>query len=1009
MASIFNQYEATISHNESTNPFEASNRSRRPEPVASGYVNARVADETPIFTKSKINFKPQGPITHLEISNNRLCMIMSGRILLRINLEKPEDQEEVEITRGDDKVYKLFLDQTGSHLLIEMTSQDTVFFSKTSKKPKSLSKFKGHRIESIGWNRQHIMEASNTGTTGPLLVGTSRGSIMECCIESGEDTKFFGGSVDQYLKQLFCLGKGDSRDCSITGLEFNPFPARGGDRPTKYHILATTRTRLYQFVGRINPNSGEIPVFQNIFTPYDNGPPRFTDLPGGGGWSQLALFYKTKSRTSIPTQFAWMASPGVYFGDITVPAVEDSTSLHHLSIVANARLISYPDKESDSSNPFAPHTDPAEEVLGIALTEFHLLVLYSDRVKAICTLNEQVVYEDIYSSRFGSILGLIKDEKKGTIWTFTDRAVYKYKVFNESRNVWQMFLDDKKFDMARDYCKDNPANLDKVFTRQAEHYFEEGKYNESALYYAMTRNSFEEISLKFVRADQQEALRAFLLKKLSSLKPAEKTQTAMLVTWLVELYLNQLGKLKEENSEDYTHCEDVFKKFLAQENLKDIFLENKKTVYDLLIGHGNIEDYVFFAVLMQDYERVITHHIQNEDYSAAIEALRKQNNINLYYKFSPILMQYIPEVTVNAWISMGKNLSPKKLIPSLINCTQGALIDRPQEAIRYLEHCTGTLHCKEPAIHNYLLSLYVKQKPEAVADYIKDQGDDLEDVCYDVKYALRLCLEGGVKLQKACVEIYNVMTLYEEAVSLALKVDVDLAKSIANRPELEEEDEELRKKLWMLIARHVVQEKKDIKRAMQFLQESGDLLKIEDILPFFPDFVTIDHFKDALCESLDEYNKHIKQLKDEMNESTDSAHAIRADIQETRNHHLVVGGSDKCALCNGILLSRGFYGFPCSHSFHSDCLWKTVTPYLTPDKQVRADEMQRELNALNQSSSIQDQSGAKDSKRRRQEIVFELDELIATECAYCGEIAINSIDELFIDPQKYDDVVSSWS
>jgi len=43
-------------------------------------------------------------------------------------------------------------------------------------------------------------------------------------------------------------------------------------------------------------------------------------------------------------------------------------------------------------------------------------------------------------------------------------------------------------------------------------------------------------------------------------------------------------------------------------------------------------------------------------------------------------------------------------------------------------------------------------------------------------------------------------------------------------------------------ARHVVEKEKDIKRAMEFQREC-DLLKIEDILPFFPDFVTIDHFK----------------------------------------------------------------------------------------------------------------------------------------------------------------------
>lgn len=50
-------------------------------------------------------------------------------------------------------------------------------------------------------------------------------------------------------------------------------------------------------------------------------------------------------------------------------------------------------------------------------------------------------------------------------------------------------------------------------------------------------------------------------------------------------------------------------------------------------------------------------------------------------------------------------------------------------------------------------------------------------------------------------------------------------------------------KPWIFrVARHVVEEEKDVKRAMEFLHDC-ELLKIEDILPFFPDFVTIDHFK----------------------------------------------------------------------------------------------------------------------------------------------------------------------
>ena len=59
--------------------------------------------------------------------------------------------------------------------------------------------------------------------------------------------------------------------------------------------------------------------------------------------------------------------------------------------------------------------------------------------------------------------------------------------------------------------------------------------------------------------------------------------------------------------------------------------------------------------------------------------------------------------------------------------------------------------------------------------YLKEQGDDVSRVCYDVKYALRLCLgdesdKMKSPLRQACVIIYTVLKLYEEAVSMALKV-----------------------------------------------------------------------------------------------------------------------------------------------------------------------------------------------------------------------------------------------
>jgi len=287
-------------------------------------------------------------------------------------------------------------------------------------------------------------------------------------------------------------------------------------------------------------------------------------------------------------------------------------------------------------------------------------------------------------------------------------------------------------------------------------------------------------------------------------------------------------------------------------------------------------------------------------------------------------------------------------------------------------------------------------------------------VCYDLKYALRVCAEHG--LQRACVHIYTTMSLYDEAVELALQFDTELAKQNANKPE---NNEELKKKLWLKIARHVVEEEKDIKRAMEFLQECP-LLKIEDILPFFPDFVTIDNFKDAICSSLDDYNKHIEALKADMDDATESAREIRSEINGFRNRYALVRSQDKCSACSYPLMLRAFYVFPCSHKFHSDCLVTEVLPHLPVSVRSRAAELQRRLQASvasSSSSSHNDRTDVSPSHggalttlpaQQEQSVKEELDQLVASECVYCGDIMIRMIDKPFVTDEDYESVVRSW-
>ena len=58
----------------------------------------------------------------------------------------------------------------------------------------------------------------------------------------------------------------------------------------------------------------------------------------------------------------------------------------------------------------------------------------------------------------------------------------------------------------------------------------------------------------------------------------------------------------------------------------------------------------------------------------------------------------------------------------------------------------------------------------------------------------------------------------------------------------------------------------------------------------------------------------------EMDETTENAEAIKADIKALRNRFVVIDSGERCTVCSFPLLSRQFYVFPCQHSFHVDCL-----------------------------------------------------------------------------------------
>lgn len=577
------------------------------------------------------------------------------------------------------------------------------------------------------------------------MVGTSQGHIYEAEISISEGS-LFGTSPDQYFRLIYSLEE-EAGPAPVCCLEIE----RGIDG--KCFIIATTRKRLFQFVGKI-PEGSEQQTFGAIFSLPVDHLPGFREFPASLGYSEIA-FYTPKLRSS-PSTFAWMMGNGVLYGSLDYGRPD--------SVLSDEQVWEYPSDIDVVAN----------KPISIVLTQFHFLLLFPDRVKAVCTLNGQVVFHDVFLEKFGSLKRMIKDPTFGQIWIHTEKVVFRYNVQRESRDVWKMYMNINKFDLAKEYCRDRPECLDVVLAREAEYCFQNRRYLDSAKCYALTQNYFEEIALKFIEAQQEEALMEFLIKKLASLKPSEKTQTTLLTTWLTELYLNRLGVLEGDASkrDSYEKTRDNFRSFLGSPRNKECLFNNRATIHELLASHGDTEHMVYFAVIMHDYERVIAHYCQHENFNEALEVLCKIKDENLFYKFSPILIHHIPKKVVDAWIEMGKKLDAKNLIPALVNYSQNGNTQQVNEAIRYMEFCVTELKETQQAIHNYLLSLYASCRPDSLLSYLEQAGTYADNIHYDLKYALRLCAEHGH--HRACVHVYKVMEMYEEAVGLALQVGVPL-------------------------------------------------------------------------------------------------------------------------------------------------------------------------------------------------------------------------------------------
>ncbi|XP_059616594.1 vacuolar protein sorting-associated protein 18 homolog isoform X2 [Phlebotomus argentipes] len=954
MTSMFDQYNKTLKRDES------SVKSSAVTPTSSGYISVRMSQEAPIFGKLKMNISMPHVINHLVVSNGWLMLVMANNVVFRMQLVDINRSDEVALEKytAGQEISRVFLDPLGAHLLIALVPKSTQFvpellyLHRSQSKPKRIDKFRDHEITCVAFNYENDSETS----TGAILLGTSRGLIFEVELAVESDKV-----VHNNWKQVFDIGRNEN--IPITGIEYFRVP-----NTSEYIVLATSVDRFYKFQETIKSDDRQ--PLQSIFNSYLNVPEDIQDFHeiksvAKGKTTKLRVCYDYKSH--FPRSFGWITEPCIFYGEMDAKSDSPARMVHN-------KRIPFPENEKNAPVAFA-------------LTDFHAILVYPDHLTAISLLNYQVVYEEFISENLGPLQNAVRDYRENVIYVYSTKVIFRIRVTNEERNVWQIYLEKGEFDRALRYAKDNPAHLDIVLCKQAEQCFNRKEFIESARLFAETKSSFEGICLKFLEINENEALMIFLRKRLEGLKAQDKSQITMLVVWMVELFLTEMAR-RGDSQEQVRVLQRDFDVFMNTPRVVECMKTNRSVIYDLMASHGDAHNLATFTAVNRDFENVVNQHIALGKFLEALNVLRGQNRPELFYKYAPILMENIPAETIAAAMAQGKRLDPVKLLPTLIVLESDVHVT---EIIRYLEYCVHLLGCSETAIHNFLIKLYAQNRSEKLMIFLETQGKDVSMIHYDVHYALRVCRQHNVA--EACVFLQCLLEMWHQAVELALTVNTKLAQHTASMAP----DRDLRRKLWLRIAEHEIRGREDVKEALELLQEC-DLLRIEDLLPFFSDFERIDHFKEAICDALKEYNLKIQEQRRDMDESAKSAEKVRAELQSFRNRSVTISASDQCTICSAALLVRPFFVFPCGHKFHEDCLEKHLAPLLGAEAAQRLSGLKLRLSMLG--------AGEGDAQNAREALKEEIQSIVAADCCFCGELTIETIDKPFIS--DWERVRNDW-
>lgn len=220
-----------------------------------------------VFSLGTVEFPLPAPLVSMVVCSDVIALGLSSNLVVLILMDAARSEQvvQVQIPRKPTEMtlYQIFLDPSGRHLLITSTQGENWYLYRGWKKPRQLKSYK-MIIESVAWHRGALLTSLRSTSTREMLIGARNGTIYEAILDAEED---FFKSQERYLQPVFSLPERQP----ITGISFDFYPSSD---PRKALVIATTPSRIYQFVGAPDRRLEEgSKIFAGLFATYRDAAP----------------------------------------------------------------------------------------------------------------------------------------------------------------------------------------------------------------------------------------------------------------------------------------------------------------------------------------------------------------------------------------------------------------------------------------------------------------------------------------------------------------------------------------------------------------------------------------------------------------------------------------------------------------------------------------------------------------------------------------------------------------